>query len=161
MTISPKQDDLFWADFIVYISYLPEHSRADQCSNPRFNLMKNKKSGFSLAELVVVVTVIGVLGAVGFRGLGSWEQEAQRANMDQDAKNVSSAALLYFKQNPTANLIFPSSLGSRVTLSDGVRVALIINPDYLPATHQFYNRMTLLGPTGVMTQYDTDTGQRR
>ena len=64
------------------------------------NLHKKKREGFTLIEMVIVVTILGILSGVGFMKFGSI-QETSRKNADYiAAANLATAANLYLLENP-------------------------------------------------------------
>src|SRR5215813_1284290 len=59
--------------------------------------MKNEK-GFSLVELLIVVTILGVLMALAIPGLRRAKQNAQMGAAVQAMRNFSTAQALYYKR---------------------------------------------------------------
>ncbi len=59
-----------------------------------------KKDGFTLIEMVIVVTIIGILSGLGFVKFGDIQQKA-RENADYAAaSNLATATSLYLNDNP-------------------------------------------------------------
>lgn len=63
-------------------------------------LQNKKRSGFTLVEMVIVVTILGILSGLGFMKFGDI-QEISRKNADYiAASNLATAANLFLIENP-------------------------------------------------------------
>ena len=63
-------------------------------------LQKKKREGFTLVEMVIVVTILGILSGVGFMQFGE-VQERSKKNADYAAAaNLATAASLYINDYP-------------------------------------------------------------
>ena len=63
-------------------------------------LQNKKRSGFTLVEMVIVVTILGILSGLGFMKFGNI-QEISRKNADYiAASNLATAANLFLIENP-------------------------------------------------------------
>ena len=68
------------------------------------SLKKKKRAGFTLVEMVIVVTILGILSGIGFMKFGN-VQETSRKNADYAAAaNLATAANLYLLENPNIDV---------------------------------------------------------
>ena len=68
------------------------------------SLQKTKRAGFTLVEMVIVVTILGILSGIGFMKFGN-VQETSRKNADYAAAaNLATAANLYLLENPNIDV---------------------------------------------------------
>ena len=68
------------------------------------SLQKKKRAGFTLVEMVIVVTILGILSGIGFMKFGH-VQETSRKNADYAAAaNLATAANLYLLENPNIDV---------------------------------------------------------
>ena len=78
------------------------------------NIKKSKK-GFSLVELLVVVTIIAILSVTAFVALGGQTVRARDARRQQDLATIQSALELYFLEFNR----YPSALLTGLANDDG------------------------------------------
>ncbi len=65
-------------------------------------LKKKKRAGFTLIEMVIVVTILGIIAGIGFMKFGD-VQERSRLNADYAAaSNLATATYLYIDEYPEA-----------------------------------------------------------
>ena len=65
------------------------------------SLKKKKRDGFTLVEMVIVVTILGILSGIGFMKFGD-VQQTSRENADYvAAANLATAANLCLLENPS------------------------------------------------------------
>lgn len=61
--------------------------------------IKNLKKGFSLVELLVVITIIAILSVVAYTALGGQTAKARDSRRMQDIATIQSALEIYFVSN--------------------------------------------------------------
>ena len=92
------------------------------------NAEKTRQSGFTLIELVVVITILGILAAFAIPRFASLETEARIGAIQGLAGSVRSSAALAHSLSLTQNN--PPTVtveGSVITMSNGYPVALDID----------------------------------
>lgn len=57
--------------------------------------MMNRKSNFTLIELIVVIVVLGILAAIVIPNISSFQKEAREAQLTADARNIQTALDMY------------------------------------------------------------------
>jgi general secretion pathway protein G len=65
----------------------------------------NKKSGFSLVEMIVVIVIIGIIAAIAVPKLLSTKDEATASSIKQDIATAVSAIRSYYLMNGTITSI--------------------------------------------------------
>jgi prepilin-type N-terminal cleavage/methylation domain-containing protein len=116
----------------------------------------NKKSGFTLVELLLVILVVAVMAGGAIAGFGKYIEYAAESNMKQDAKMLSTAAKVHMQMNnlttvPSADLI---GAGNYVeALSDGVSCSDDITATFT-LTHAKVN-------SGAAVTYVTSSGRKQ
>lgn len=129
--------------------------------------MKNKsKKGFTLVEIMIVVVIIGLLTAMAIPAFQGVRERSLQGVMDNDARQISSAAAQYFLEN---------NVGT-VTVDDliaGIPSATPAVPSYLSGVSDKTNldttaaltpggTFTLSNPSvrgGAIITYQVDTGR--
>ena len=64
--------------------------------------MKNKRKGFTLVELLIVIVVIGILSAMMMLSSTEAVTSAKASNIVSNLRNLKTAALAYYADNPTS-----------------------------------------------------------
>ncbi|MDI6823828.1 MAG: prepilin-type N-terminal cleavage/methylation domain-containing protein [Bacillota bacterium] len=63
--------------------------------------VRRDRRGFTLIELVVVITILGVLVAVAIPAVGGYVEDAKKKGARADAKNIQTALIMYKAENGT------------------------------------------------------------
>jgi len=74
----------------------------------RKNKLKLKKNGFTLVELLIVITIIGILTMIVSSSFVSSQQKSRDASRKSDLKSLSDALNMYYADNgvfPTDTII--------------------------------------------------------
>jgi len=77
---------------------------------------KSNKKGFSLVELLVVITIIAILSVTAYVALGGQTIKAKNSRRQQDLSTIQSALEIYYIEN---NNKYPDSLAN-------------LKPNYMP-----------------------------
>lgn len=86
-----------------------------------------KQSGFTLIEILVVVTIIGILASITLLGLGPARRSAQDARRVADIRNIQSVLEVYFNKNGEYPLCTALDLaGAQTCYSSTLRSSLTI-----------------------------------
>lgn len=63
--------------------------------------MTNKQQGFTLVELIIVVTILGVLAALAMPNFFSMKENTRRASCITNQRHIFEAATLYIAETGT------------------------------------------------------------
>lgn len=76
--------------------------------------------GFSLVELIVVISTIGILATITIVGYGSWQKNVITSQLKSDLSGVAAAMEDYRNFND----VYPSTLPTTFKPSDGVNLVV-------------------------------------
>jgi type IV pilus assembly protein PilA len=85
-------------------------------------MQRKSKKGFTLVEIMIVVVIIGLLAAMAIPAFQQIRENSVESTIDNDARQLASAAQQYFMDNPDITSVELTDLeGTFMTpLSDGV-----------------------------------------
>ena len=78
-------------------------------------LRGNKKNGFTLIELMIVIAIIGILSAIAIPNFISFRNKAFCASAESDAHSIASAIVDYYMIPNHAALVGMADLGVRLS----------------------------------------------
>lgn len=80
----------------------------------------NKKNGFTIVELIVVIAIIGILVSLTIITYGSWRKTASVNSVNSDLKNVAVSMENY----RNFNNVYPTTIPTNFTSSPDVTLTL-------------------------------------
>ncbi len=93
------------------------------------------KTGFTLIEILIVVSIIGLLASVVLVGLGGFRSRGRDARRVTDLKSLQNGVELYYARNNQ----YPNTLNDLLTASIGITK---LPKDPASAANYFYSYMT-------------------
>ncbi len=88
-------------------------------------LHNDKKNGFTLIELMVVVAIIGGLAAIALPKFIQYRQKTYDSSAEADIKNAYTASQAYFMDHTGATLILPKLKAAGYRQSDYVDISIL------------------------------------
>jgi len=95
--------------------------------------LRRDRRGFTLIELVVVITILGVLVAIAVPMVGGYVDNAKKKAAKTDAKNIQTAMVLYASKQG----YYPSAIGSYEALRDVLDEYVALPQEEARATFSF------------------------
>jgi prepilin-type N-terminal cleavage/methylation domain-containing protein len=103
---------------------MPEQNRSVAFATADDAVAAEKRGGFTLVELLIVIVVIGILTQIAFPKFAAYKEKAYVARMTNDLRNLAVSEEAYFNDAatyyngtiPAADLIFAPSTGVTIVI---------------------------------------------
>jgi type IV pilus assembly protein PilA len=119
-----------------------------------------KENGFSIVELIIVVTIIGIISAFAVPGLRRARQNAQMGSAIQSMRTITTAQVLYerkFKNYGTlADLVPEGTLDPNLGLGVKADYAFTLTVGGTPVGKTFSCTATPLGDPSIREHFFVD-----
>lgn len=69
-----------------------------------FKRLLQKKEGFTLVELLIVIAIIAILAAIAIPQFTKYKQRAYDSELASDAKNAYTSSIAYLSDNPAGTV---------------------------------------------------------
>jgi type IV pilus assembly protein PilA len=115
----------------------------------------NRKEGFTLIELMIVIAIIGILAAIAIPQFSAYRQRSYNSAAQSDIRNIATAEEAYYVDNSTYSAA-PTALTPTYGYMPSGNVNVAITADLtsyqITGFHTSGNKTyTLSGPGGTIT----------
>ena len=103
--------------------------------------MKIEEKGFTLVELIIVVTIIGILASVAIGLMLSMKEKANIKTLESDLSSAYKTAIIYFSDEPDKSITLEILKEYGFNESEKVEIRIVEERDaidnlLITATHQ-------------------------
>lgn len=125
--------------------------------------LRGDRRGFTLIELVVVITILGVLVAIAIPAVGGYVDDAKKKAARADAKNIQTALIMYKAENGAYPAVISDYAGLQAAIKNYVSLpqqegrANFTFESYSGSTDSFYLVLKAKDRAGsTITIYEDD-----
>ncbi len=123
---------------------------------------KNRKGGFTLVELIVVVSLIGIIAAIALKQMGQTQVKAYVSSMKADLRNFALAEESYFYDNgmyaSNASMVgdaFIATPGVTITINEATKSGWSATTTHPRTSIKCYLFSEFAAPIGAATEAGT------